>query len=363
VRGHIRRRAAGSWTIEASGGSDDAGRRVRISRTVRGTRRDAERALTELLREIDRGTVARAGADTFGSFLTDLWLPHMRTRVRAETWTRYEGLVRLQVVPLIGKVTLAALRPHHLQGVLDEMLTGGAAPASVAKCHRVMASACAQAVRWQLLAVSPAAGVSPPRVERSSLRIPDAAEMRTLIAAAASTPYGMPVLLAATTGARRSEILALTWREVDLSTGTVSVLHGKTATARRTIHLPATTVAALRAHRKEQNERRLLYGAAWQDLDLVVDRCDGGAMHRDSLSHAFATIAESVGIGDVRLHDLRHGFATALLRAGVNVKVVSEALGHSRTAFTLDVYAHVLPGMGETVAAAIETALGGVAAP
>ncbi len=80
-------------------------------------------------------------------------------------------------------------------------------------------------------------------------------------------------------------------------------------------------------------------------------------MHRDSLSHAFATIADSVGLGDVRLHDLRHGFATALLRAGVNVKVVSEALGHSRTAFTLDVYAHVLPGMGETVATAIEAAL------
>jgi integrase len=88
--------------------------------------------------------------------------------------------------------------------------------------------------------------------------------------------------------------------------------------------------------------------------DLVIDRGDGGAMERDSLSHA---IVEGVGLGDVRLHDLRHGFATALLRAGVNVKVVSEALGHSRTAFTLDVYAHVLPGMGETVATAIETAL------
>jgi integrase len=69
-------------------------------------------------------------------------------------------------------------------------------------------------------------------------------------------------------------------------------------------------------------------------------------------------IAERAGLSDVRLHDLRHGFASALLKAGVNVKVVSEALGHSRTSFTMDIYAHALPGMGEAVASAIETALG-----
>jgi integrase len=90
----------------------------------------------------------------------------------------------------------------------------------------------------------------------------------------------------------------------------------------------------------------------------VVDRGDGGPVNPDSLSHAFATIANSVGLGDVRLHDLRHSFATTLLAAGVNPKVVSEALGHAGTAFTMDTYQHVLPTMGEAVAAAIETALG-----
>jgi integrase len=90
-----------------------------------------------------------------------------------------------------------------------------------------------------------------------------------------------------------------------------------------------------------------------------VDRGDGGPVHPVSLSHGFAAIAERAGLPDVRLHDLRHGFASALLKAGVNVKVVSEALGHSRTAFTMDVYAHVLPGMGKQVAGAIEKALRG----
>jgi integrase len=223
------------------------------------------------------------------------------------------------------------------------------------KAHRVMASSLKQAVRWQLIASSPAAGVTPPRIERPSLRIPDAAEMRTLVNAAADTPYALPILLAATTGMRRGEIVGLRWGDVEGET--LSIRQGKTATARRTVHLPPSTVAALRRHRKEQAERRLLCGEAWQDADLVVDRGDGGSVDPDSLSHAFAAIAERVGLPEVRLHDLRHGFASALLRAGVNVKVVSEALGHSRTAFTMDVYAHVLPGMGEQVASAIEGAL------
>lgn len=208
---------------------------------------------------------------------------------------------------------------------------------------------------------SPALGVAPPRLERADLRIPDATEMRMIVQAAAHTPFGLPILLAATTGLRRSEVLAVHWADVDTEAGTLRVQRGKTSAARRTISLPPSAVAALKRHRKEQSERRLLCGAAWQDTDLLVDRGDGGPIDPDSLSHAFAAIAERVGLPEVRLHDLRHGFASALLKAGVNVKVVSEALGHSRSSFTLDVYAHVLPGMGEQVASVIETALGGTA--
>jgi integrase len=358
MRGHITQRSAGSWTIQASGGFDDAGKRVRITRTLRGSRRDAERALTKLLREIDQGTVARAGADAFGAYLAGRWLPHMRSRVRPETWTRYEGLVRVQIAPRCGRVKLSALRPHHLQAALDAMLADGAAPASVVKAHVVMASSLKQAVRWQLLATSPAVGVSPPRAVRPNLRIPDATEMRTLLEAAAGTPCELPILLAATTGMRRGEVVSLRWADVDLDAAVLRIRSGKTSSARRTISLPTSATAALRRHRKDQASRRLLCGEAWQETDLVVDRGDGGPVDPDSVSHAFAEIAEDSGLPDVRLHDLRHGFASALLLAGVNVKIVSEALGHSRTAFTMDVYAHVLPGMGEQVASAIEAALG-----
>ena len=97
--------------------------------------------------------------------------------------------------------------------------------------------------------------------------------------------------------------------------------------------------------------------AGWQDTDLVVDRGDAGPVNPESVSHARRD-RRARRTGGREVHDLRHGFAVALLKAGVNVEVVSEALCHSRSAFTMDVFAHVLPGMGEQVASAIENALG-----
>lgn len=371
MRGHITQRSAGSWTIQASGGFDDAGKRVRITRTVRGSRTTAERALTALLREVDTGQAVANGSTTLGRYLAEAWLPHMRTRVRPKTWNRYEGLSRLHIVPVAGRVKLGALRPHHLQTVLDRMTAEGASAASVLKTHRMVHQALAQAVRWQVLAVNPAAAVSPPRVDRSALRVPDASKVRELLAAAKGGPYHTPLLLLATAGLRRGEVLAIHWSDVDLETGRVRIVASlqkvrgevsfvppKTDRSRRTVSLPPSVVEHLRRYRKEQNERRLLTGVAWHDEDLVVDRGDGSHLDPDTLSGGFERLATRVGLDGVRLHDLRHAFATTLLTAGVHPKVVSEALGHSSVAFTMDTYQHVLPTMGDQVAEAIESVFG-----
>jgi integrase len=117
------------------------------------------------------------------------------------------------------------------------------------------------------------------------------------------------------------------------------------------------TVTLLRRHRAAQAERRLLAGAAWLDHDLVVDRGDGGVIHPDLYSQAFHRLVSKMGLR-VRLHDLRHAYASVLLEANVHPKVASEALGHSSVAFTMDTYAHVLPTMQEDSARAVQAALG-----
>jgi integrase len=113
----------------------------------------------------------------------------------------------------------------------------------------------------------------------------------------------------------------------------------------------------------DQNARRLLLGEAWTDLDLVIDLGDGHPIPPDSISRDFYRLTRRLGIPRVRLHDLRHYFATALLAAGVHPKVTSESLGHSSVSFTMDTYQHLMPSMQETATRAIEDALGSVIAP
>lgn len=372
-RGHVSQRSVGSWTIQVSGGFSDAGRRVRLTRTVRGSERDAQRALTKLLREVDTGTATMTGGTTLGRYLTETWMPHAATRVRPTTLARYEQLLRVHVIPRIGRVKLSNLRPSHAQTVLDAMVAGGAAPASVLHCHRVLSSAMRQAVRWQLVTVNPCDAIRPPRPERSRLHVPTPDQVRAVLAASTGTVHEIPLLLAATTGMRRGEVLGLRWSAVDIDASVVRVVATlqkprgaeasfvapKTDRSRRTISLPGFVDERLRRHRKEQTERRLLIGEGWIDLDLVCDRGDGQHLDPDGFSHAFERFVDRSGLPRMRLHDLRHAHATTLLVAGVHPKVVSEALGHSSVAFTMDTYQHVLPTMGEQVAAAIETALGG----
>ena len=223
-------------------------------------------------------------------------------------------------------------------------------------------------VRWQLLATNPAAAISPPRPDRPTLVIPDTAAVRSLMDAGEG-PVRIAVLLAASTGMRRGEVLGLRWSAVEGSklrvTTSLQRVNGslvfgapKTDRARRTISLPPIAIAALRTWRREQAKRRLFVGEAWHNAGVVVDRGDGRPLDPAEFSHAFGRLCERLGVEGVRLHDLRHAFATSLLVAGVHPKVVSEALGYASTAFTMDVYSHVLPTMGEQVAAAIETALG-----
>jgi integrase len=108
----------------------------------------------------------------------------------------------------------------------------------------------------------------------------------------------------------------------------------------------------VRRHRAEQNERRLLAGPAWHPGDFVFDRGDGRPIDPDAFGRAFRAARDSLGLDDVRLHDLRHGFASMLVSAGTNVRVVSDLLGHATVGFTLGVYTH--PSEEEATAAMTE---------
>jgi integrase len=173
-------------------------------------------------------------------------------------------------------------------------------------------------------------------------------------------------LLVATTGMRRAELAGLRWIDADLAAARLFprrprvvvnyVGHEsepKTRMGKRSLALDPATPAALQEHKARQDKERAEVGAAWMDSGLVFTRPDGAPLHPDLITDWFRRLARAAGLPPIRLHDVRHSYASAPLAAGIPAKVVSERLGHATIAVTLDVYGHVIPGVDAAAANAV----------
>lgn len=376
MKGHVRKRPSGSWAYVLDLGRDGDGKRRQQWRSGFRTKREAQQELTAALHALKTGTYVEAHQITVSQFL-DRWLEHAAHQVGPKSLESYESIVRLHLRPRLGHLKLEQLRPLHIEAYQNACLSGAGLKAPLAaktvQMHaRVLRLALKQAVRWQMLPRNPAEAVEAPRPERRQMQALPASELGRIIQEARSTRFHMGILLAISTGLRRGEVLGLRWSDVDLDRRRISVAQAvqrqgaenvfvqpKSERSRRTVELPPFLVDELRRHRSDQAQRRLLLGPDWKNYDLVIDAGDGAPFHPVSLTNAFARIVRRLGI-QARLHDCRHSFATLLLLNGVHPKIVSEILGHSSTAVTMDVYSHVLPGMQEPAVRVTEEALRGL---
>jgi integrase len=309
---------------------------------------------------------------TVGAYL-DRWLAHVRGRVRPHTYEGYEATLRLHAKPALGHGPLRALTPLEIQNLYAQLLLPdrerdrpGLAGGTVLNLHLVLNQALAQAVRWLLLPANPAAGAQPPRPRRAPRHVVDASLLERLLESVTGSWLELPAAIAAASGMRRGEILALRWSDIDADLTLARVQRTlqptraglvfdqpKTARSRRTVVLPAFLGPYLVRQRDDQEQRR---GQAerWVEHDLVVDRGDGEPVNPDTLSAAWARRLRSEGLPAIRFHDLRHAHATLMLTQGVHPKVVSERLGHASIGITLDTYSHVLPSLQHEAAAAFD---------
>jgi integrase len=205
-----------------------------------------------------------------------------------------------------------------------------------------------------------AARLKAPRVERRVGTSITPEKVRTLIEAARGTRLEVPVMLAALTGLRRGELLALKWATVNLDKGSLYVAealehtrgHGvafkapKSKTSRRVLPLAPECVELLQAHKEAQDAVKAEASETYTDLDLVFPNPDGRPWPPDSFSVQFGKVARTAGCQGFRGHDLRHAFATLTLADGVSIREVSDMLGHSNASLTLSTYASAIPGAG-----------------
>jgi integrase len=272
--------------------------------------------------------------------------------------------VAKHIVPRLGGISLLGIGAAQLNAFYSDLLVagrrdgrGGLSPTTVHLIHATVHKALADGVRWGRLARNPADQSDPPRPAKSEMSVWRPDQVRTFIESVRGDRLFAAWLLAATTGMRRGELLGLRWSDLELDSG-VAVIRQirtiaryevitagpKTDKGSRQVALDQATVAALRAHRVGQLEERLVVGSTYEESGLVFTQPDGSAIHPERFSRWFQQRCRGSGLPRVRLHDVRHSYVTALIAAGVPLKVVSQRVGHASPMVTMSIYQHVLPG-------------------
>jgi integrase len=364
--GNITRRGAHSWRIKYEAGERDplTGKRRTRFVTVRGTKRDAQTKLRELLTEIDKGSYVEPSKLTVAE--------HVRARVihweaageiSAKTAERYGELIENQIVPHIGDKTLQKLKPADIESWHTALRTngrkdgkGGLSARTIGHAHRVLSKALRQAARHDLVAKNVAADEGAPKVDADEVVILTDDQIAELLTKLAGRAIYSRVIVALFTGVRRGELLALRWSNTDLDAKIIRIrealeetkAHGirfkraKTKNGRRDVTMPDIVVDALREHRQRQLKLRMALGLGkLPDDALVFSVLDGGPQSPRGLTGDWADVAASVGMADITLHALRHTHASQLIDAGVDVVTISKRLGHASPNITLQIYGHI----------------------
>jgi integrase len=337
------------------------------------TRQEVAQKLAQALEARARGTLVTAPQQPLGAYL-DQWLrDSVKPRVRPWTYKGYEVLVRIHIVPALGKVPLQKLTPQHVQQLVNRKIEGGLSPRTAGYMLGTLRTALNEAMRWGLVSRNVAALVPRPRVERFEIQPLTREEARRFLDVAREDRLGALYSVALTMGLRQGEALGLRWEDVDLEAGLLHIrfqlqrIEGKglqlvppkTALSRRTLAMPPTIIANLREHRARQLEERLLAGSRWIESGLIFTTPIGTGLDGPNVTKSFQRLLIRAGLAHRRFHDLRHSCASLLLAQNVAPRVVMEVLGHSQISLTMNTYSHVLPELKREAAAQMEILLSG----
>lgn len=368
MRGHIRKRSKDSWTLVVERGRDPVtGKRKQQWKAVKGSKKQAEAELARLINSVETGSEVDPARQSVAAYI-ERWLKSCERHLKPRTLQRYRELMNRHALPVIGGVDLHKLRPLHIEKMLLQIQERGLSERTALHVYRVLFTALEQAVKWQVVDRNVATSVTPPKPPRRSVEPPDPAEITRLLEAVRSTELEIPTVIAIGTGMRLGEALGLRWGDVDLETGSARVVQTvqvdrsfgtpKTHRSARPIGLPKFVIDALKAHRRHQNQLRLVAGDAWQDLDLISCRPDGTPLDPRRISRLFSATSARLELG-FTFHGLRHAYASLMLLSGVDLKVISGLLGHSSIGITADLYLHVAEKANQEAAGKLDALLRG----
>lgn len=347
-----------SYQITVEGERDPlTGKRNRIYKNVKGSKREANSIMHRMITEMEQGKVAKKTTKTIAEWM-DEWIDSYLPDISVTTRVGYKTKIRCYIKPAIGDILLKSLRAEHVQRMVNDMSNRGLSPKNIRDTFNNVNAALKKAMQVKLIPYNPCEGVVLPKLKKYKAKVYSPEMIRHLLDVASGTDMYLPLLLLVTAGLRRGELLALRWKNIDFNKGVLKVrdnlVNGeegfvikppKSEAGIRDIHLGDEVMTELKKARLQYMNDAFSYGTGFQNLDFVIHQKDGSPFYPDSMTQKWRKFLKKHNLPSIRLHDLRHSNATALIQAGVSAKVVQQRLGHSDVNITLNTYTHVLPQM------------------
>ncbi|WP_192868132.1 tyrosine-type recombinase/integrase [Calderihabitans maritimus] len=338
----------------------ETGKRRQKAEIVYGTKKDAERRLREVLIGLDKGTYTVPTDLTVAEYMTDWLEKYEADHQNKKTISTARYLVNNHIIHELGFIKLKDLQPYHIDKLYLKLRKskekGGKelSTRTVRYVHSLLSSALNRAVALNLIPFNPADKVKPPRLHEKEVKpLTDEQRKRFLEAAQGSRLENL-FIVALGTGARKGELLNLTWDQINFKDKTITFINmsnddstsdAKTECSKRTIPMFPDVEKALRAQRTQQAKEKLKAGPLYNDRNLVFANEVGNPLNPSNIRNRYwiPTLRKAGLPENTHFHALRHTFATTLIRKGIEVRQVSAWLGHKDPAFTFKRYHHYIP--------------------
>lgn len=371
---HIRKRVSKdnvvSYQVVAEGDSDPVtGKRDRHYKTAK-TRKEAEALKRSMIAELESGGIQAPPKPIKLESWMMRWLDEFLPNIAATTRAGYEEKINGYIIPRLGHYQLKALDAEIVQKWVNGLKREGLSAKTIRNAYNNLNAALKKAVTLRMIAYNPCEGVALPKLVKYEASVYSAQDIQKVLDVAKSTDDYLLILLDIAVGLRRGELAALKWEHVDL---TAKVLHIRESMVRtkagcqtkapkskagiRDISIGDEVVAALSKARLTYYNDKAELGRSFHDDGYVIRQKNGLPYHPDSITQKWERFLAKYKLPRIRLHDLRHTNATALLELGVNAKVIQQRLGHSDISVTLGTYTHVHPEMDQQAAEAMDSVM------
>ncbi len=343
-------------------------KRNRTTKTVKGTKKEAEQVLRKLIAEAEKGYHVTNNKITILEWV-QTWLDvYIEPNVSPTTLSRYQGMIKRYINPLLGSMQVQQLTTLAVQSWVNGLKVSPASgkemsAATIKHTYHVLKGAMDKAVLAGIIPRSPCQGVMLPKGEKKAPVIYDEQQIQQLVKAAKGSEMELPIDMELCLGLRRGELLGLQWGDVDWKKGQIHIIRTrvvvngksvvkdpKTATSKRMIDVPTRLMEKLKKHQRTCQMNRLRMGEDYTATDFIIVHPDGKPIYPEYLSQMLTKLQKKYDLPQCRFHDLRHLCASIMLMQGVNVKVAQERLGHKDISTTLNIYSHVLPSSAREAA-------------